>query len=258
MAEIIESSTTPDNEGQKDGAEVVVIERGKDAVVSMSNALVRSSQSLRLSEKRLIALASTKIKRVEKGLSARVKVTAIDYAETYGIERSTAYTQLREAADDLFERKFIIKDGPGKRDFTRYHWVGSIKYRESQGYVELSFHDDIFPHLAQLTREFTTYMLKQASALRSIYAWRLLELMMQFKSSGKLIISVDDFSDALDVPQGCRRDFFNLNNRVIKPAMKELQEKDGWLISLEKVKDGKKVARLVFTFEKNPQGNLPL
>jgi len=43
---------------------------------------------------------------------------------------------------------------------------------------------------------------------------------------------------------------------MIEPAIKELTEKDGWLIQWEPVKTGRKVGSLRFTFMRNPQGSL--
>jgi plasmid replication initiation protein len=43
---------------------------------------------------------------------------------------------------------------------------------------------------------------------------------------------------------------------MIEPAVKELTEKDGWLIQWEAVKAGRKVKAIRFTFMRNPQGSL--
>ncbi|WP_431733584.1 hypothetical protein [Kingella kingae] len=42
----------------------------------------------------------------------------------------------------------------------------------------------------------------------------------------------------------------------IEPAIKELTEKDNWLIEWEARKRGRKVATLLFKFQRNPQGSL--
>jgi plasmid replication initiation protein len=38
----------------------------------------------------------------------------------------------------------------------------------------------------------------------------------------------------------------------------ELNEKDGWLIDWEPIKAGRKVKAVRFTFERDPQGRLPV
>ena len=51
-------------------------------------------------------------------------------------------------------------------------------------------------------------------------------------------------------------DFGQVKRRIIDPAVKELTEKDGWLIQWEPVKAGRKVKAVRFTFMRNPQGSL--
>jgi len=43
---------------------------------------------------------------------------------------------------------------------------------------------------------------------------------------------------------------------IIKQAIKELAEKDHWIIKLTKIKAGRRVARLRFDFERDPQMSL--
>ena len=114
------------------------------------------------------------------------------------------------------------------------------------------------PLLVGLRKQFTTYQLQQASALRSVYSWRLLELLMRFKSSGKAEYTVEDFAASMDATEKQRADFSKLRTKMIEPAVKELTEKDGWLIQWEPIKAGRKVKAVRFTFMRNPQGSLDL
>ena len=51
-------------------------------------------------------------------------------------------------------------------------------------------------------------------------------------------------------------DFAQIKRRIIDPAVKELREKDGWIIDWEPVKAGRKVKSLRFSFQRDPQGRL--
>lgn len=107
-----------------------------------------------------------------------------------------------------------------------------------------------------LRKNFTSYQLQQASALRSVYSWRLLELLTRFKSTGKAEYTIEDFCTSMEATEKQRADFNNIRRRMIEPAVKELTQKDGWLIQWEPIKAGRKVKSLRFTFMRNPQGNL--
>ena len=100
----------------------------------------------------------------------------------------------------------------------------------------------------------SSYKLKQASALRSIYSWRLLELLMQFKTTGVLHIDTDEFCHAMEAPDSARKNFAQLRKRVIEPAIAELKAKDGMDIEwTAKRQGGRKITALEFVFIKQPR-----
>lgn len=232
-----------------------------DRHVNMSNALIRAAQGLTLAEKRLMSTAVAKLDSVRHWTPEKlhVRLTAADYAETFGVNETTAYEQLQGSADKLFHRyaRWFEKGRRGPIE-VKVHWVGSVKYHKGEGWVELSFHHEMAPHLFMLREKFTSYKLAQASALRSLYSWRLLELLMQFKSKGELYITIEDFANAMDAPKSCRENFAQLRRRVIEPAVRELGERDNLAVSWEAIKAGRRVKALSFRFEPNPQHRLDL
>ncbi|MCG9096445.1 replication initiation protein, partial [Laribacter hongkongensis] len=149
---------------------------------------------------------------------------------------------------------------PGKKgpEEVMVRWVSSARYSPGTGTVTLRFTPEIAPHLLQLKNQFTKYKLAQASALRSIYSWRLLELLSQYQSTGWRQIELDEFHHAMETPAGYKANFKDCRRWVIEPAVKELREKDGWLIDWTPIKSGRKVTALHFEFKREPQGHLPL
>src|SRR5690625_7859835 len=68
--------------------------------VYMSNAVARAAQGLSLAEKRTVGIAASRLdsRRVPPPGGAPVtRITAMDYAETFGIDLDTAYNQLQNA-----------------------------------------------------------------------------------------------------------------------------------------------------------------
>jgi plasmid replication initiation protein len=242
-----------------------------DRWVTMSNALTRAGQGLTLAEKRIVMLAvskldSMKIMRPGEVLPS-VKITATEYAETYGLDPTSgiAYEALKDAAKALYNRSITFFEPAYKRNGkplkpirTDMRWVGRCQYHEGEGWVQLAWWPELVPSLVGLRKQFTTYQLQQASALRSMYSWRLLELLTRFKSSGVAEYTIEDFATSMDATEKQRADFAKLRTKMIEPAIKELTEKDGWLIQWEPIKAGRKVKAVRFTFQRNPQGLLPL
>jgi plasmid replication initiation protein len=236
--------------------------------VTMSNALTRAGQGLSLSEKRIVMLAVSKLdsmKILRPGdVLASVKITAAEYAETYGLDPSSgvAYEALQDAAKALYNRSITFFEPAHKRGGralkpirTDMRWVGRCQYHEGEGWVQLAWWPELVPSLVGLRKQFTTYQLQQASALRSVYSWRLLELLTRFKSTGKAEYTIEDFKASMDAPASLS-DFGQVKRRIIDPAVKELTQKDGWLIQWEPIKAGRKVKSLRFTFMRNPQSSL--
>jgi len=236
-----------------------------DRWVTMSNALTRAGHGLTLAEKRLVMLAvskldSMKIMRPGEVLPS-VKITATEYAETYGLDPSSgvAYEAMKDAAKALYDRSITFFEPAYKRNGTPLkpirtdmRWVGRCKYHEGEGWVQLAWWPELVPSLVGLQKQFTTYKLQQASALRSGYSWRLLELLTRFKSSGVAEYTVEDFATSMDATEKQRENFNNIKRRIIEPAVKELTEKDGWLIAWEPIKTGRKVTTVRFVFQRRP------
>src|SRR5260364_78253 len=77
----------------------------------------------------------------------------------------------------------IVKSCAAKLDSVRIDQgrykikLTATEYDEGKAWVELRFSHEATPYLAMLRGNHTTYLLKQAAGLRSIYSWRLLEML---------------------------------------------------------------------------------
>lgn len=232
-------------------------------LVTMDNALVRAAHGLSLAEKRLVCMAISKLNPKAPAANQVTRVTAAEYGETFGIDTTTAYEQLKDAAKDLYSRSITFYTAAGKRKGkplppTRHQmrWVGRASYQIGEGWIEIAWWHEVVPHLSGLEREFTTYKLQQASRLRSIYTWRLLEMLTQFESTGRLDITVEDFAESMGATEAQRADFAKLRVVMIEQAVKELTDKDGWIIEWSGTKRGRRVHSLHFEFKRDEQLSL--
>lgn len=225
--------------------------------VSMSNLVARAAQGLTLIEKRVIALGMAKTDSVPaKDLVLasregwRIKFSAAEYAEAYDVSLDAAYQQMKSAGEQFLKRtvRRFEKDSKGKILEHASNWLSGTTYHQHQGWVEIRFSYEVAPHLLGLRTQFISYKLKQAAALRSIYAWRLFECLQSWKAKGIWSPTVEAFANAMDAPASFRTNFGMLRRRVIEPAIKELRERNGMEIDLELKKYGRKVTDLVFKF----------
>lgn len=232
-----------------------------DRQVTMANSIVRASHNLNLSEKRMIAAAlaasdTTDGRALTDERFWTVKLSAMEYAETFGISLDTAYEQLSDGADKLLT-KLIVRSADAGRgragNEIKHQWLMRAQYSKGRGTVTITWHPDVRPFLFCLREEFTTYKLKYAAALRSVYSWRLFENLKSWNGRGSWTPTLEQFNHWMDTPQNYRDNFKELRRRVIEPAVKELTEKNGLIIEWEPTKEGRKVVGLVFKFRQNEQ-----
>lgn len=247
---------------------VLAPEETPDRHVSMSNRLARSAQGLNLAEKRLVALGLAGTDSVAlKGLSQAVnggwklRISAMEYAETFAVSPTTAYEQLKAAAEKLFERyvRYEVKGRRGKLEEKKFRWVSGANYAPGDGYVELNFSPEIAPHLLGLRKQFTTYKLQHAAAFDSVYAWRLFEVLKSWQSTGFYKTTIEEFWEQMEVPPSCKKDFKALRTRVLVPAISSIEAKTSLLIEWTPVRSGsRRVTGLEFRFAPDPQGRLDI
>lgn len=227
-------------------------------LVTMSNALVRAGHGLTLAEKRLVMMALSKLDSRKPLINDRIyktRITAAEYSKECGVSMDTAYDQLKSASEHLFDRRITHYEPSHKRESRQIsdtqktaRWIGQADYQRGEGWVDLHWWSPTLKHLIGLKRQFTSYQLQQASALRSIYSWRMLELLMRFESTGWARYTIEDFAVAMDASEKQKEDFAAIRRKMIEPAIKELQEKEGWAITWAPIKVGRKVKAIHFEF----------
>jgi len=229
----------------------------------MHNTLVSASHGLNLGEKRLVSMAVAKLSPKAATLPGKpIKLLAVDFAEQFGIAPDVAYKQLRSAQEQLYNRsiRHIEHYGPNgqKVEVIKMRWISSIRYKDGEGEVSISFAPEVAQFLVQLKKHFTSYQLSKAAALRSTYSWRLFENLERFRSTGVWEVDMDRFHIIMETPKSYRANFAQTRRWVIEPALSELATQTNIAAEVEPIRKGRKIARLRFTFESASQMTLPL
>lgn len=220
-------------------------------MVSMANELIRAAHNLSLMEKRVLMLAISKVDNSAKPhVNSLIRLTVSEFISEFGVDKDSAYREIKKAAKGIRRRyvRFFTVDIDGNPLERDIDWTTSGNYKDAEGWFELSINGDLNPYLFELKSHFTTYKLSRASALRSIYSWRLFELLMQFKKTGLLRIPINEFAKCLELSETYTNDFGAMRRKVIEPATKEIREKDGLAVEWEAIKAGRKVKALRFSF----------
>jgi len=219
-----------------------------------SNALIEASYKLTLQEQRMLMIFIGKINPKAINPEKKFQITARQFYQTFpdmGIEN--AERRLQEAVDKLSERWIQIHWKDKKEEI---RWIQQkAKYFTGEGKVELTFSDSIMPYLTQLSQQFTAIAVKNISALKRTYSIRIYELLIQFKKTGNRTILLDDFRSMLGL-EGKYIEFRAMNQLVLKPAIKELNEKSNIIVSVDTVKNGRSVIALDFNFKEDKQAKI--
>ncbi|EHK5557261.1 replication initiation protein [Escherichia coli] len=216
-----------------------------------SNALIEASYKLTLQEQRLLLMCIGRLNPQDETPQKTFQITAGDFYQAFpDVGLSNAERRLQEAIDRLAERWILLRCETEQREI---RWIQEkAKYFTGEGKIEIVFADSIIPYLTQLQGQFTKIVIKNVSALKRTYSIRIYELLMQFKSIGDRVISIDDFRSMLGLEKKYQT-FKSLNQLVITPAIKELNEKSDLSVSVDTVKQGRKVVALHFRFTEDKQ-----
>ena len=77
--------------------------------------------------------------------------------------------------------------------------------------------------------------------------------------AGRPVFTLDDFCDSLQAPPSCVKHYGSLKRRIIDPAVRELRDKDGWLIDWRPTRSGsRKITGMRFDFGRSQQQRFEL
>ena len=230
----------------------------KDLIVVKDNSLINASYNLGLVEQRLILLAIIEARKTGKGIDANnhLTVSAESYISQFGVARQTAYQALKDACDDLFERRFSYQEinKKGNIEHIRSRWVSEVRYIDNEALVRLIFSPAVVPLITLLEREFTKYDLEQISQLNSAYAVRLYELLIAWRNTGRTpIIALEDFRLRIGVSNHEYTIMGDFKKRVLEPSITQINTHTDIIAGYEQHKAGRVITGFSFTFTQKKQ-----
>src|SRR5699024_8582385 len=104
---------------------------------------------------------------------------------------------------------------------------------KEEKYLQISINPKLKHILNDITRDFTKFELQELTRLKSSYSKTAFRLFKQFKHTGYVIFSLEDFKSRFDVPNSYR--MTDIDKNVLKPIVKELNNSFADL-SINKIK----------------------
>lgn len=160
------------------------------------------------------------------------------------------YKNIKSAVRNLSTIWFEIEPLEGY-DVTEISLLTRRAYQDGEGRFMVEFHEDAMPYLAEIKNNYTSLLLETFGALKSEYSLKFYEILSRWAFKGKFQIKIDDLRELLNVGERYDR-FNNLNQWVIKPAIKEINAKTNLTVSVKGVRTGRNITELEFSiFDKS-------
>jgi plasmid replication initiation protein len=225
----------------------------KNLTVYKANAIIDASYKLTLNEYRVVLACIAQVNSKEALLATdEFELSAKDFADLFSVSEDRAYHALVDVAESLFNRYVVVNnpypDRPSVKRL-KMRWISSIEYLTDEGKISLCFSQKMLPYLSELKGRFTCYELKHIGNMTSIYAFRLYELFMQWKITGKREIEIAWLKKQFEI-EDQYVSIKDLKKRVLEPAVKDINTHSDYTVSWTQRKTGRNVTHLTFTFGK--------
>lgn len=212
-------------------------------LIYKNNYLIEASYKLTLNEQRLMLFCIGKLNPLEP--VQRQEIIIEEFASQFGMNKDSAYAQVKQAIDIIYNRSIKVKDPNQEKEF---RWIQEKAYLDNQGRAFIVFSNAIMPYLCQLETQFTKYRLKYVQNFDSPYSIRIYELLTQFKSINKRVVNISDLRDML----GISNKFSTWNDFrrfIIDRSISEINEKSDLRVSYKPIKRGRAFFSIEFYIE---------
>ena len=212
----------------------------KNYIVSKANKLITSKYELSLQEQRIILSLVGMIDSKNQTQFYEYEMTTKEFAELLNIE-NTNHTYLKKITKQLMEKVVEIED---EKKVTQVHWLSTCTYYKGTGKVKLEFHRELVPYLLQLKEQFTTYYLSNILQMKSKYSIRLYEILKAQQFKRHCEIELDKLRRMVSAENYER--YSNFRQKVLEPAIKEINKQTDIIVQYDVKKVGNKVVAIRF------------
>lgn len=226
--------------------------------VIQANPLIRARKEMNLTEMRLFVLGLQDIKpHITDDVIHDVEfhetiISHNELTELFGTDNNGNIANLKKQAEKAYDNKIILsyKDG----GFGFRHIYQKMDYIPNKGLL-IKFDDEIKPYILEIINQaYTKYKVKAFFSLSSVYAWRLLESLLEkqgyLKQGHKeifLILTIEEVRFRLSVPDGKYEGRINnFRKYVLDEPIKEINDKTDYFVCYEVQKTGRKVTGFKF------------
>lgn len=220
--------------------------------VCQSNALIRAQYKLSGRVPQLVFRKA--IERLDpKGDSLSATFNAIDFRKELNNDDPRATKVIMEAVNECNYVCLTIPKQDGEIHCRLFHYV-ELDYKTRD--VTVHFAEPLRDQLLNLKERYTSYDFDEIKDLKSEHYIRLYELLRSMCKIGHYQVGIEEFCAILGLP--CTYHHYgNLNQRILEPGIKDINENTSLDIKHNSLKTGRKVTKLSFVIKGNKKAVKP-
>lgn len=211
--------------------------------IKQSNRLIEAKYKLTSQEQKLvIAICSQLDKNAANFDTIRIKVA--DFANFCNIKSTNKYAEVRRIVMRLLDRKLLIHKADGGWYGT--HWLQSAEYIPAESVIEYRIDERLKPELLQLKAAYLDTAAQPLMEFKCDYSARIYFLLKKMLKIKEFEYDLDFIRERFQLSKSYQI-FFNLKNKVIEPAIAEINEKSDIQVKHEYIKQGRSFTKIHFT-----------
>ena len=217
--------------------------------VFKTNKLIEARYNLNLVEQKLILYAASQVNCFTGEDFTILKMPVSEFFSIIGNdEKSKNHTYIKNLAKGLMSKQLEINYPNGNWEIIQ--WLSRCKYGSEEAIIEIEFSKYMKPYLLKLEEHYKGYPLREVMQLGSKYSIRLYELLIQWEYTNhkSLTITVEELRKKMGVEDTEYKRFTKLEDRVIRTAVKELNNISNIFVTYEKIKLGRRIDKIKFKF----------
>lgn len=228
--------------------------------VYKSHNLIESNYNFSINEQRLIYLASKKLKPryIKSDLKTsqlktyiahktfeNIRIYVTEFKNEFNIKSNAIYKILEKTAADLFEKKFEYMQDDST--YVTKRWVITCRYNSEEKYVEITFHPDLILDLLLLKNRYGKLEFSAARNFKKSYTHRIYELLQNYLYQKYRTISLESLKEKLDIEPTKYQRFTILKEKVLEPAIEEINKFTNLQVSYTPLRKGRKIGAVKFS-----------
>ena len=230
-----------------------IMELDPNKPIKQSNRLVEAKYKLTVYEQRMMICICSQLNHNAAEFN-KVRVSVADMAKFCNFDKTKTYSHVKSTIMRLMSRVVQIKMPNGGWYGT--HWLQSAEYIPSESIIEYKLDDRLCPELLQLKAAYLSTPAAPLMEFRRDYSARLYFILKKMLKVHEFEYSLDFFRERFQLSRSYDI-FFNLKNKVVEPALAEINEKSDINVSHEYIKQGRNYTKIKFVVTLKDSKALP-